>query len=24
MRRVAGYLFGFMKQRSPKGVSEDA
>jgi alkylation response protein AidB-like acyl-CoA dehydrogenase len=24
MRRVAGYMFGFMKQRSPKGVSEDA
>jgi len=24
MRRVAGYLFGFMKQRAPKGVSEDA
>ena len=23
MRRVAGYLFGFMKQRAPKGVSED-
>ena len=22
MRRVAGYMFGFMKQRSPKGVSE--
>jgi len=22
MRRVAGYLFGFMKQRAPKGVSE--
>ena len=22
MRRVAGYLFGFMNQRSPKGVSE--
>jgi alkylation response protein AidB-like acyl-CoA dehydrogenase len=24
MRRVAGYLFGFMKQRAPKGVAEDA
>ena len=24
MRRVAGYLFGFMKQRAPKGVSETA
>jgi alkylation response protein AidB-like acyl-CoA dehydrogenase len=24
MRRVAGYLFGFMKQRAPKGVVEDA
>jgi len=23
MRRVAGYLFGFMKQRAPKGVKED-
>lgn len=23
MRRVAGYLFGFMKQRAPKGVRED-
>jgi len=23
MRRVAGYLFGFMKQRAPKGVEED-
>jgi len=23
MRRVAGYLFGFMKQRAPKGVDED-
>jgi len=23
MRRVAGYMFGFMKQRSPKGVQED-
>ena len=23
MRRVAGYLFGFMKQRAPKGVQED-
>ena len=22
MRRVAGYLFGFMKQRAPKGVAE--
>ena len=22
MRRVAGYLFGFMKQRAPKGMSE--
>src|SRR4029450_12918272 len=21
MRRVAGYLFGFMKQRAPKGVT---
>ncbi len=23
MRRVAGYMFGFMKQRAPKGVHED-
>ena len=23
MRRVAGYMFGFMKQRAPKGVVED-
>jgi alkylation response protein AidB-like acyl-CoA dehydrogenase len=23
MRRVAGYLFGFMGQRAPKGVRED-
>lgn len=23
IRRVAGYLFGFMKQRAPKGVRED-
>ncbi len=23
MRRVAGYMFGFMKQRAPKGVSEE-
>jgi alkylation response protein AidB-like acyl-CoA dehydrogenase len=23
MRRVAGYMFGFMKQRAPKGVSDD-
>jgi alkylation response protein AidB-like acyl-CoA dehydrogenase len=23
MRRVAGYLFGFMRQRAPKGVAED-
>ena len=22
MRRIAGYMFGFMKQRAPKGVSE--
>ena len=22
MRRVAGYMFGFMKQRAPKGVTE--
>jgi len=22
MRRVAGYMFGFMKQRAPKGVHE--
>ena len=22
MRRVAGYMFGFMKQRAPKGVAE--
>ena len=24
MRRVAGYMFGFMKQRAPKGVREDS
>ena len=24
MRRVAGYMFGYMSQRSPKGVTEDA
>ncbi|HLR44510.1 MAG TPA: acyl-CoA dehydrogenase, partial [Brevibacterium sp.] len=24
MRRVAGYMFGFMQQRSPKGVAEGA
>ena len=24
MRRIAGYMFGFMKQRAPKGVVEDA
>jgi alkylation response protein AidB-like acyl-CoA dehydrogenase len=24
MRRVAGYMFGFMKQRSPKGVAESS
>ncbi len=24
MRRIAGYMFGFMKQRAPKGVQEDA
>jgi alkylation response protein AidB-like acyl-CoA dehydrogenase len=24
MRRVAGYMFGFMKQRAPKGVSESS
>jgi alkylation response protein AidB-like acyl-CoA dehydrogenase len=24
MRRVAGYMFGFMKQRAPKGVMEEA
>ena len=24
MRRVAGYMFGFMNQRAPKGVSESA
>jgi alkylation response protein AidB-like acyl-CoA dehydrogenase len=24
MRRVAGYMFGFMRQRSPKGVAEAA
>jgi alkylation response protein AidB-like acyl-CoA dehydrogenase len=24
MRRVAGYMFGFMNQRAPKGVVEDA
>jgi alkylation response protein AidB-like acyl-CoA dehydrogenase len=23
MRRIAGYMFGFMKQRAPKGVQED-
>jgi acyl-CoA dehydrogenase len=23
MRRVAGYMFGFMKQRAPKGVAEE-
>ena len=23
MRRVAGYMFGFMKQRAPKGVTEE-
>ena len=23
MRRVAGYMFGFMKQKAPKGVEED-
>ena len=23
MRRVAGYMFGFMKQKAPKGVKED-
>jgi len=23
MRRIAGYMFGFMKQRAPKGVTED-
>ena len=23
MRRVAGYMFGYMKQRAPKGVTED-
>jgi alkylation response protein AidB-like acyl-CoA dehydrogenase len=23
LRRVAGYLFGYMKQRAPKGVAED-
>lgn len=23
MRRVAGYLFGFMRQRAPKGVADD-
>lgn len=23
MRRVAGYMFGYMKQRAPKGVKED-
>jgi len=23
MRRVAGYMFGFMRQRAPKGVAED-
>ena len=24
LRRIAGYMFGFMKQRAPKGVVEDA
>lgn len=24
MRRVAGYMFGFMNQKAPKGVSEDS
>jgi alkylation response protein AidB-like acyl-CoA dehydrogenase len=24
MRRIAGYMFGFMKQRAPKGVMEEA
>jgi hypothetical protein len=24
MRRVAGYLFGFMGQKKPKGVAEEA
>ena len=24
MRRVAGYMFGYMKQRAPKGVPETA
>lgn len=24
MRRIAGYMFGFMKQRAPKGVAEEA
>jgi acyl-CoA dehydrogenase len=23
MRRIAGYMFGFMKQRAPKGVQDD-
>ena len=23
MRRVAGYMFGFMKQRAPKGVADE-
>src|SRR5205823_15065884 len=23
MRRIAGYMFGFMKQRAPKGVTSD-
>jgi hypothetical protein len=23
MRRVAGYMFGFMRQRAPKGVTEE-
>jgi hypothetical protein len=23
MRRVAGYMFGFMEQQAPKGVRED-
>jgi hypothetical protein len=22
MRRVAGYMFGYMRQRAPKGVTE--
>ena len=24
MRRIAGYMFGYMKQRAPKGVTEEA